>query len=529
MHEHRMIVGVRPAAVRTTASRLFDALEAAFPVRFRGHDAGAPPADGFLEVGPHAGSEVVPGPAIVFTATDAAAVCDVRVAADAAVNRSLHGASLSAQSVGSPLDVRSGERVLALGVVGPVWTRGRDPQCQTTRVASSLPALEPGVTLFEALHGPHALGLIALVGFLRSLEAAPWSGTGLRAAIVFDDPNLRRDRYGYLDYRGLIRHADTHGYHAAMNMVPLDARRWSTDTTALFRSRPDRVSLVIHGNDHAPGELASAHAFAPALAVGAQALRRIAWFQAQTGLAVDHVMTPPHERWSRVGARAVGALGFDALSCSRPSPSADDPTPGDVLAGWTPASFVDGCAVLVRLPLSLDATGIALRAFLGHPLILYGHHDDLANGLEPLARAAALVNRLGDVTWCSVGEIARGNYEFRADGATLRVRPWAGRLRLSGRAGEVAVEEPVAPGFTGWSALDLKGAPEPDRHAFGETGALAASHPLIRLHSAWETDPAQVPSPARSLPAVGRRRLSESRDRLVPLRRRGQCLLRPAR
>jgi hypothetical protein len=531
MQEHRTIVGVHPAAVRRTAGRLFDALEAALPVRFTAHDSGGPPADGFLAVGGQPPSQADPAPMIVFTAPDDArrSVCDVRLATDAAVDRRLHGVALAAQAVSPPLGVQSGERVLALGVVGPVWTRGRDPQRQTIRVATGLPLLEPGVTLFEALHGPDALGLIALVEFLRALEANPWRGTGLRAAFVFDDPNLRRNRYGYVDYRELIRHADEHGYHAAMNMVPLDARRWSVDAADLFRARPDRLSLVIHGNDHAPRELASAHAFETALAVGAQALRRIAWFQTRTGLTVDPVMTPPHERWSRIGARAMGALGFDAMSCSNPYPSAEGPRSADVLTGWTPASFVDGCAVLQRLPLSLDPTGIALRAFLGHPLILYGHHADLADGLAPLASAAATVNGLGDVTWFSVGEIARSNYELRADGDGVRVRPWSGRLELQRSCDEptLAVDEPAGGGFSAWSTSGLDGACEHHRHAFGErTTSWATS---IRLHSAWATDPATVPSPARSLPAVGRRRLSESRDRLVPLGRRSPSLLRPQR
>jgi len=55
--------------------------------------------------------------------------------------------------------------------------------------------------------------------------------------------------------------------------------------------------------------------------------------------------------------------------------------------------------VIPRIPLTSSDADLALRAFLGHPLIVYGHHEDVAAGLEPLADVAARVNRLGDVRW----------------------------------------------------------------------------------------------------------------------------------
>ena len=39
------------------------------------------------------------------------------------------------------------------------------------------------------------------------------------------------------------------------------------------------------------------------------------------------------------------------------------------------------------------------------PLIVYGHHEDLAGGLDALADTAGIINRLGEVRWMSIGEI----------------------------------------------------------------------------------------------------------------------------
>ena len=63
--------------------------------------------------------------------------------------------------------------------------------------------------------------------------------------------------------------------------------------------------------------------------------------------------------------------------------------------------------MLLRHPLvSRDAPELVLRAFLDQPLILYGHHEDVAPGLDVLGEAAEDVNRLGETRWCSLGEIA---------------------------------------------------------------------------------------------------------------------------
>ena len=93
------------------------------------------------------------------------------------------------------------------------------------RVRAVLPVLKPDEVLRDALVPDRAFALVGLVQFLRELVGERWQAPPLRAAIIFDDPNLRRPSYGYIDYRGLAAHADTHGYHAAMAMIPRDARR----------------------------------------------------------------------------------------------------------------------------------------------------------------------------------------------------------------------------------------------------------------------------------------------------------------
>jgi hypothetical protein len=525
MSEKRATVSVWPAAALTAQRGLFDALEAVFAVRFVARRPDATNADGAIAVAqdnPSAGAARDGAPILAYVGANGpgGVTRDVRVGSDQTVDRRLRETVLLEQAIGRPVRPDEHDVPLAVSVDGPAWTRRVGP-LRVDRVGSPLPELGEGMTLLQALHGPHSLGLVALVEFLRALDANGWSAPELRAAFVFDDPNLRRNRYGYLDYRQLVAHADDHGYHAAMAMVPLDARCHSDAAVAMFRGRPDRLSIVMHGNNHSVEELMTARDFPEALALSAQALRRVAWFEAKTSLSVSRVMMPPHASWSRIGARALGALGYDGLCSTHPYPTTEPAPDGRVLAGWTGVDFFDGCAVIPRVPLSMDRTGLALRAFLDQPLVLYGHHGDLARGLEPLAAAAALVNGLGDVRWCSVGEMVCGNHALRIHDETLQLRPGAQRMRFVVPEGvrRLLVEAPLgagaSAGLSGWTASGIDGPPR----AFGDAAPVGGGTTVVRLHTPWETDPRTIASPPRSFSAIFQRRLNEIQDRVAPLRR----------
>jgi hypothetical protein len=300
------------------------------------------------------------------------------------------------------------------------------------RVASAPAELGAKEALRERLRPGRCLALLALAHFLAELSAqvrppAP----PLSAAFLIDDPNLRRPRYGHLDYAALLRHARLHGYHLAVAMVPLDARLAHARAIRLFREGAAHLSLCVHGNNHDGPELGRPRDDAQAMALLAQALGRIAAFERRTGIAVDRVMVPPHERLSEAAARALLASGFEAVATTRPYPWVADtpeqfwlarPPEAGPLAAWGPVDVVaGGLPVLLRANFERHPReDLVLRAFLGQPLILYGHHDVLAQGPEALATAAAQINRLGDVHWRSLAQIARTHAHPRSlNGAQL--------------------------------------------------------------------------------------------------------------
>jgi hypothetical protein len=528
MEQRETMVAVRPGSALSSHARLFAALEAAFPVTFVPWRATAREADAVVAIGAP-GPELEGGRAPLLTVGDAVApgavAEEVRFTGDPQVDARLRGIALAGQALAADVEhAGDAERVLASAGSRAVWTRSPGGRARH-QVRAPLLELAPHAVLRDGLSGQGGLALIVLVQFLRELsQTTSFRPPPLRASIIFDDPNLRWRSYGFIDYEGLVRHADAHGYHAAMAMIPLDWWRPHRATAALFRRRSDRVSLVFHGNNHVKRELLRLGDDSRAMALSAQALRRISRFEARYDLRVDRIMTPPHGMCSASVARALGAVGFDALCSIHPLPWTESPPADRLLAGWDPAEFAGPCAVIPRFPLSCSATDIALRAFLDQPLVLYGHHDDLAQGLELLAEAAARVNRLGDVQWTSLGSIALGNHAIRVEGDTAWVRPYSGRIRvqLPERVRALALEEPrdVDGSVLGWSVPSGPDVP------FGVPVPCAGGRVVeARLLVADPVDPGDVGAPSwRPWPPL-RRVATEARDRALPLRQRSPWAL----
>src|SRR6185295_14247437 len=99
-------------------------------------------------------------------------------------------------------------------------------------------------------------------------------------------------------------------------------------------------------------------------------------------------------------AAEMPGAGYDALCVSRPYPWLESAPPGRVLTGWAPIEMVaSGLPVISRLHFAAGRDEIVLRAFLRQPVVLYGHHGDVRDGLDVLREAANQVNSVGDVRW----------------------------------------------------------------------------------------------------------------------------------
>ncbi len=530
--DRRQTVGVFPAAAREELKRLLEALEEAYPVQFEGRREGELNGlDAVLELGGGDQAEAAAAlgiPALhllVPEPSQSGEAIGQELASDRALDRSLRGAELPDDRLGTALDAaehateRAGVLASCRGV--PTWThRG------LLQSALLIPReLEPEEALRERLRDGRSAALLPLVHFLREATATVgWEPPALRASFLFDDPNLHWPSYGFVKLPTLSEHARSHGYHAALATIPLDG--WFAHPAArrALRESAGALSLLVHGNDHDGGELGRPRTVAEAVAMAAQALRRVRSFEDRTGIAIDRVMVPPHEECSRATLTGLRRCGFEAITMTQPFPWLGDGEEGWLarppgtgpLAGWRPVDLAEGLPVLLRHPLSRRSLPeLTLRAFLGQPLILYGHQADLLEGLDVLTDAAADVERSGPARWCPLGEIAASSFETRHQGSQLDVRLLSrvARIEVPADAEQLTVDPPPSLPIANEQLLV-----DGRQHRFGEPiDAAPGSTIEIALRPEDAVDVTSVPSPRRRPLAMPRRILSEGRDRLQPL------------
>jgi hypothetical protein len=522
----RLVIGVFPGRELEARPRLFRALEEATGARFAAQsEASGAAVDGLVVLSP---AQPQPGVRLLVVAPgDGAPTVSNRVslAREDGLDRRLRSRVFRDEDVVGvrTLPAARSDTVLASTPEGaPLWTRAGP----VDRVALFPRELAPDEVLRDALRNGRFLSLLPLVHLIRELDpGARKHAPPLRASFVFDDPNLRRRSYGFVRYADLARHAERHGYHAAMATIPLDGRSTSHEAAAFFRGDQARLSLLVHGNDHLSRELARSLPEDDALALAAQALRRIERLERRTHLQVARVMVPPHGALSERIARALLRTGYEAACANSPYPWLDRPPADRLVAGWGVTELVVGGLPMIPRFRLADRDDLALRAFLDQPLVLYGHSEDLADGYDVLAEAADDVNAVGDVEWASPRAIAQTNYAVREQGETTNVRLFTRRAHvpLPEATRSLVVELPAS--SDGLEQIVVSGQPV----ALGEAVEVAGQHVVdIRLTRRDALSPLDVPAPPRRPWPLLRRTLTEARDRALPrVPRRARAVLRP--
>jgi hypothetical protein len=221
-------------------------------------------------------------------------------------------------------------------------------------------------------------------------------------------------------------------------------------------------------------------------------------------------------------------FGFESVCLSRSHPWLDAPPADEPLAGWAPADFVaGGMAVIPRIPLTRVDEESLFAAYLDHPLIVYGHHGDLADGVEVLDHVARRIDSLGPVRWSSPSEIARSNYLSRIEGSVLVVRPLSRRLTVEIPAGVDAVSV-VLPRATvdpdrlvlrcGEAVSSIRPAGE---SLWSEPAPIGDARTLeVSLSDSRAVAPYGVAAPRPTVWPFVRRTLAQFRDRTSPIANR---------
>jgi len=392
-------------------------------------------------------------------------------------------------------------------------------------VAVGPPELRGDELLWLYLQPQNWLALLPLLHFIRQVTAdVDWSPVRQHACFIFDDPNLHSRRYGYLDFVELAREASRHNYHAALATVPLDASYAAPKAVELFHKCARRLSLLIHGNDHVKNELGRQYTEGEALRIVAQALTRISTLERRTELKVSKVIAGPHGGCSESMMAQMLRLPLEGACASAAPIVRCNPEKNWPLGfGLSPVCFMaGGFPVIRRFHLRYGLLPLRFAAFLGQPILAYGHHQDCAEGLGQLAEIADTVNAWTTTTWTDLETVVLDSCRTRREGDLLHVQMGARRARVTVPEGIFRVAVHAYGGTDGASCkiTAASGTAQPQTWALNIPNRVVPSSVLtLRISSCRPLDPAIVAQPGYRVWPPVRRALAIGRDRLMPILR----------
>jgi len=522
-----VLITYRSAAV--TGGAIFAALEEVFGIQFcfTKAEAGESQADilvadrsGEKEGIQLAGSSLEMGASMPSSSQRDLTQLDVSFSGDPDVPFPFRSRSLRTKATRIPRSLvpKPGEKILATTNNLPVWLCSAEGTVKRYRSALPVPSLSPGESLCQVFNGERFLELLPLIQWLRELRPVGGSeGPPLRASFIFDDPNLHWPRYGFVDYRQVAAHASRHNYHAGFATIPLDAWFTHKPTAGLFRNNSDRLSLLVHGNNHIKEELAQPYTEGERVFLLQQALQRIEHLERVSGCNVCRVMVPPHGACSEDMLAEMPRTGFESACISHGSLKAHNRG-----AAWTPnlgilqSETIRACPVLPRWGMNGDLFNtILVAAYCRQAIIIRGHHQDLKGGIEKLDKIAGFINALGTVAWGDMTKVARQNYERVMDRSNYRIRPlgWKLEVQLPEAAQSMTIESPACTAWDRWILRSSRGVAVEAR-----VGEAVSVVDTADRHWSIEalTQSVEQERPRKGVPlvAVARRLLTESRDRL---------------
>ena len=319
---------------------------------------------------------------------------------------------------------KDGDTIYATVEDNPVWTvRG-----VIHHVSVDLPHLAENDLLHPHFLTDRWLGLLPFIHFLRHVTAdVDWQLPALTACFVIDDPNLHALTYGDLDFRRVAQAARSGNYHVAIATVPMDAWYVNQNVARLFKEYSRHLSLTVHGNDHTRCELTEQGD--NQLSRLGHALRRVDLLEQKAGLDVSRVMVAPHEACSEGTADLMLKLGYEGMTMKLSKLLywvRDKRWP--VECGLRNVIWMgSGFPILRRFRLRDCFTQARLAAFLGQPIVAYGHHSDCS--LDILGNSAGTINSIG-VQWADLKSIMRSNYRTKTTGDLLQIQMGSRHIKL---------------------------------------------------------------------------------------------------
>jgi len=223
------------------------------------------------------------------------------------------------------------------------------------------------------------------------------------ACLIIDDP-LLKETYGFINYYKLLELMDTYNFFTTIAFIPRNYNRTDKKIAELFKQRPDRFSICVHGCDHTRGEFRkSDHDYLDRKIRLATA--RMVEHEKMTGIPFDRVMVFPQGIFSLEAMEVLNNNKYLAAINSVPEPvNGSEYLDASDYAQSCITKYGNFPLFIRKLPESL--IDFAFDLFWGKPVFMVIHNDYLRNGYEKLVDCIVKFNSLSEnIKWESVGNI----------------------------------------------------------------------------------------------------------------------------
>ena len=426
-----------------------------------------------------------------------------------------------------PIIPRSGYEPISSVDGACIWAIGKTDGHYRYEAGTALPYIPEGGPLFKWFKGYNFIELLPLVDFLRNITGiSEYRPPQQTACVMIDDPNLHRPGYGFIRFKEIAEHARSNKYHVAFAAIPLDLYYANKEAVRIFRTAPDQLSLLIHGNNHLANELGRDYDHGQRIALISHALARIGKFEKRTGIPISRVMAAPHGTCTESMLGAMSECGIEAGSISFGSLYKVNRGREWVASmGLDPSTIVSGLPVFNRIHLSMDHTNeIFLAAYLNQPIIPNGHHGDLKDRYEILRAQVDVINGLTNVHWGSMQSIVGMNYLTKIDGDELKLKFRSHRIMLTVPKGisRISLEASELTGPDGLSGYvyAINGNKFMAAPSDSSISVSPGDDITVLCPNRNSVDLSQIPLPRTPIKAILRRIATESVDRARPFSNR---------
>ncbi len=243
-----------------------------------------------------------------------------------------------------------------------------------------------------------------------------WNRRETSACLILDDPPLKR-RYGFLEFRRALELMDDHNFAMSLAFIPWNWRRTNAEVVSLFRHRPDRLSIAVHGCDHTGGEFAARSAADLSARIKVASLR-MGCLQERTSLKHDRVMVFPRGEFSGEAAEALKHNNFIGAVNTEVAPANGSVNKTTVADLWDVAiRRYENFPIFTRRYLTHGLENFAFDILLGKPCFVVAHHQGFEDDARELVVLIDKLNALScNLVWRSLGDAIRRSSRFRARG-----------------------------------------------------------------------------------------------------------------